>query len=278
MPPKIGLHTGDFGITVLKPHAAVVKPGVPMDLRVRFLDKGPDMTLVDVETATYRKECVVRGVTPEMHVGDVRRMLAEQEGLVPGSFRLFLPPWEMPDDALVSQCYYQLMGYGMERWPPRFIAKNALRGFEVTVEVPKSRATATFDEEVAKFLSGPSGPGGVPEDRPYLTSYAMRSLVYDVQASTTVGEVKRMIEGSIDVPAGRQLLACDVLGEGRVAMEDGGVMSDYGMRQRSVIYFQKNHFDEDGNYVFDDAFFDSEGYHPAPVETPGATTTLWRPG
>jgi len=276
---KQGLHTGDFGITVLRPPSDVVKPGVSMDLRIRFFDKGPETTLVDVEKGKYYKEVFIKGVTPEMCVGDVRRMLMEQEGLTT-KFRICLPPWEMPDRALLSQCYYQLMGYGMERWPPRFIVKNELKGFELTIEVPKSRTTATFDAETAKFMAGASGPGGVPADRPFITDLCMISLTYDVVSTTTVGEVKKMIETSISIPAGRQLLTCDMECLGRIAMDDNDkTMADYNLKARSVVHFQKNYFDEEGKYIFDDAYFDHESFHPTPEDShmPQTVTTLWRP-
>lgn len=288
MAPKMGLHTGDFGITVLRPPSDVVRPGISMDLRIRFYDNGNETTLTEVEgrrhqdsKEMYYKEVFIKDMYPEMEIGELRRRLVEQERLEDmGHFRICLPPWEMPDRALLSQCYYQLMGYGMERWPPRFIIKNALKGFELTIEVPKSRATASFDIETAKFLAGPSGPGGVPADRPFCTDLCMISLTYDVFSTTTIGAVKQMIEKSIRIPADRHLLTCDMTCMGRVPMDDDSkTLADYDLKARSVVYFSKNYFDKDGKYIFDDAFFDHEAFHPTPEWSamPETVSTQWRP-
>mmetsp|Transcript_75500 Transcript_75500/g.218021 ORF Transcript_75500/g.218021 Transcript_75500/m.218021 type:complete len:204 (+) Transcript_75500:51-662(+) len=50
-------------------------------------------------------------------------------------------------------------------------------------------------------------------------------------------------------------------------LEDDKTMSDYDIERVCVaVKFEKSAFDEQGNYVFDDAYWDDAGYHPQPPD------------
>merc|ERR1719424_2485716 len=107
-----------------------------------------------------------------------------------------------------------------------------------------------------------------------LTAYCDRMLTFDVEPSTTVEELKELVFKKIKIPANRQLLTAMIHKDERsvhgdhVALEDNSLtLSDYGVDTFCAkMVLEKNPFDENGMYVFDDYYWDERGYHPQPMD------------
>lgn len=255
---------GDFGTKVLKnPEEVVPKPeaGAKITLTIRKLKDGNEMT-VD-SNSVYDKEITLENVDAWASIGEVKKLVEEKEKLK--DIRIFCDRHLLPDHIQIGQCYVNWMGYGMEHWPPKFIIKREPRGVEVVVDIPRMRDTAVWEGDTLK-------------------QYATLYPIFDVEPDKhTVRSLKEMITAKIRMPANRQELFTEVAfedGSGTyfAKMEDDKLLKDYAMAQGSIIKFTKNQFDENGMYIFDDAYHDHEGYHPRPVDShiEGPISTKWQ--
>jgi len=257
---------GDFGIKVLQPHASVVpKPeaAAKVDLSIQVLKtNGYDMT---VERASvFEKELKIEKMDAWATIGELKQQVEDTHGIAKEDQRFFCEFHRLPDHVKIGQCYVDVMGYGMEYWPPHFILKPAVKGVEVVIDVPPMRDTAFWQEDHV-FWNG--------EVR--LREFVRRLLIFDVYPDkTTVLEVKGMMEKKLGIPEKMQKLFTEVLisADGDewvdcIEMENEKTVGEYGLDQGSVIRFQKFNFDEDGNYIFDDYYFDSEGFHDRPSDS-----------
>merc|ERR1719382_2248056 len=105
----------------------------------------------------------------------------------------------LTDELALADLFVDWMGFGLEDWPPRFISKPRVRGFEIYVDVPACRDTSVWDAG-------------------RLQSYFDRQLVFDVRADTKVAELKAMIAARIGIPAKRHKLTAHV----RESLQDSG--------------------------------------------------------
>lgn len=221
-------------------------------IRVRFIEEGPDRT-VDAATK-YPKNCTVEGFCAQQTIFELRQQIAAQEKLALQDVNLFGPNTNFPDKLLIADCYADWMGLGLEDWPPRFISKPRVRGFEVFVDVPASRDTSVWENG-------------------RMQSYHDRQLIFDVFPTTRISELKAMIAKKLGIPASRHRLTAhlraSLRNSGRyILLQDERSVSDYKMEEQCVaVKFEKSQFDENGDYVFDDAYWDDAGYHPQPVST-----------
>mmetsp|Transcript_85672 Transcript_85672/g.247386 ORF Transcript_85672/g.247386 Transcript_85672/m.247386 type:complete len:283 (+) Transcript_85672:127-975(+) len=221
-------------------------------IRVRFIEEGADRT-IDASTK-FPKNCTIEGFCAQQTILELRQQIADQEKIAFQDVNLFGPNTAFPDKLLIADCYADWMGFGLEDWPPRFISKPRIRGFEVFVDVPASRDTSVWENG-------------------RMQSYHDRQLVFDVSSGTTVSELKAMIAKRINIPAKRQRLTAhlreSLRTSGRyVLLRDEKTMGDYRMEEQCVaIKFEKSQFDENGDYIFDDAYWDDTGYHPQPPGT-----------
>lgn len=219
-------------------------------VRVRFIDEGADRTID--QFTKYPKQCTIEGVSAQQTVFELRQAIAEQEKLDVQDVNLFGNATVFTDDLVLADCYVDWMGLGMEDWPPRFIAKPRVRGFEVAVDVPASRDTSVWENG-------------------RMQSYMDRTLLFDVTATTRVSELKEMVAKKIGIPAARQRFTAFLRGSLKeagdyVVLADDKNMADYDIEKKCVaILLEKNLFDENGDYVFDDAYWDEAGYHPQPA-------------
>jgi hypothetical protein len=222
-------------------------------IRVRFIDEGPDRT-VDL-TTKYPKTVTVEGVSAQQTVLELRNKISEQERVPIEDINLFGNNTVITDKQLLADLYVDWMGFGLEDWPPRLISKPRVRGFEIYVDVPASRDTSVWENG-------------------RMQSYFDRQLIFDVQSSTKVAELKAMIFTRTRIPAKRHKLTAHI----RDSLADAGrfvpldvdskTMSDYELEKYCVaVKFEKSQFDENGDFVFDDAYWDESGYHPQPSDT-----------
>mmetsp|Transcript_64001 Transcript_64001/g.187800 ORF Transcript_64001/g.187800 Transcript_64001/m.187800 type:complete len:313 (+) Transcript_64001:2-940(+) len=222
-------------------------------LRVRFIQEGPDRT-IDAFTK-YPKAAAIEGISAQETILELRRRIAEQENLALEDVNLFGPSTSFSDNMLIASCYVDWMGFGLEDWPPRFISKSRVRGFEIVVDAPAMRDISTWENG-------------------RMQAYNDRQLIFDVEPATKVEELKHLIAQKLSVPAGRQRLTAHLRTSLKhvghyVELVDGSkTMSDYELDKYCVsVKFSKDPFDENGDYVFDDAYWDAEGYHAQPIDT-----------
>jgi len=220
-------------------------------IRVRFIEDGPDRTL-DAATK-YGKTCTIEGLSAQQSIFELRQQIAEQEKMPLQDVNLFGMSTVFPDDLLLADCYADWMGYGLEDWPPKFVSKPRVKGFEVYVDVPASRDTSIWENG-------------------RMQTYHDLQLIFDVNPSTKVSELKAFIAKRTKIPASRQKLTAHLRPSMKsfgyyVDLEDDKTMSDYDIERVCVaVKFEKSAFDEQGNYVFDDAYWDDAGYHPQPPD------------
>lgn len=221
-------------------------------IRLRFMEEGPDRTLDDF--TQFPKSTTVEGFSAQQTVLELREAIAEQERIPLEDVNLFCKTTHFENNMVLAQCYVDWMGFGLEDWPPRFIVKPRVKGFEIFVDVPAMRDLSVWENG-------------------RLQSFADRTMVFDVDVSTKVEELKSMIATRIGIPAKRHLLTAHL----RKSLKDSGeyvllndnskTMSDYEIDKYGVcIKFEKNAFDENGDFVFDDAYFDETGYHSQPSD------------
>mmetsp|Transcript_16004 Transcript_16004/g.34639 ORF Transcript_16004/g.34639 Transcript_16004/m.34639 type:complete len:320 (+) Transcript_16004:56-1015(+) len=221
-------------------------------IRIRFLADSPDRTID--QFTSYTRETKVEGMSAQQTVLELRQAVAAQEGMAVEDVVLCGQSTVLTDNVKICDLYVDWMGYGLEDWPPRLIAKPRVRGFELVVDVPASRDTSVWEAG-------------------RMQSYFDRQLIFDVQENTTVEEVKVLIERKLGIPAARQKLTAflrESLGDAGqyIPLQNEKSMADYKMKQHCVsIKFEKSAFDANGDYVFDDAYWDEEGYHPPPMDS-----------
>eukprot|EP00747_Dinoflagellata_sp_TGD_P162596 gnl/TRDRNA2_/TRDRNA2_180353_c0_seq1.p1 gnl/TRDRNA2_/TRDRNA2_180353_c0~~gnl/TRDRNA2_/TRDRNA2_180353_c0_seq1.p1 ORF type:complete len:350 (-),score=99.07 gnl/TRDRNA2_/TRDRNA2_180353_c0_seq1:79-1128(-) len=241
-------------------------------ITIRFIEDGPNHTLD--QFTTFKKDVKIEGMSAQQTVLELRMRIAEQENLEFEDTRLYIFPHELPDDSRIGACYFEWQGYSLDDWPPKCVCKPRVRGFEVHIKIEPSRDTAVFDKGRCH-------------------NYMARTMTFDVETSTKVAELKAMIAKHIKIPASRQSLSAQLKSSAvRNNDPDNGVMvpldddkltmADYNIDKYCIgMRLEKNMFDEDGNYVFDDAYMDSEGYHAQPEDcwiAPESLNDRWRPG
>lgn len=253
----------DFGTKILKNPDEVVpkeEENKDVDLDVKVLKQSHEMTLDD--QSVYEKELKIEKINAWATIGELKDKIAEQGGPSKEEQRIFCSMHMLPDHVQIGQCYVNWMGYGMERWPPQFTVKYVAKGVEVVVDIPGMRDTATWEGE-------------------QLTRFANMFPIFDVNPEEmTAMDVKKMVESKIRMPAHRQQLFTKVNVEGivdYVECENDKPLSTYDVQQGTIFRLRKNCFDENGMYVFDDAYFDETGYHPRPTDShiQGPISTKW---
>lgn len=244
-------------------------------LRVRLLGPSRDLTIDD--DTEFLKQVTIEGLSGKDNILDLKICISKQEGIPVEDQRLFLQPHELQDELKLGDCFIQWTGLGLDDWPPKFILKPAIRGFEIAVDVPASRATAVWDSAKQK-----------------LKRYGKRRLIFDLEPETRLRELKELIERRLNIPVSRQMLSAQMasqsFGFNFNGFQDSGyftdldddslTMADYGIDRSCVaINFQIKRFDENGEFIFDDdAYFDHKGFHRPPTAwMPQHTTTSWRP-
>lgn len=223
-------------------------------IRVRFTEDGPDRT-VDFQTK-YPKTETIEGMSAQQTILELRQAIAKRERVPVDNINLCLQgsAGNLADKVSIKDCYVDWMGYGLEDWPPKFISKPRLKGWELFVDLPASRDTSTWDNG-------------------RMQNYFDRRLVFDVEDSTTVAALKELVRQKVGIPAKQQSLTAHVrdtlsnMGD-YIELESDKTIGEYGLQQRCVcIKFQKRQFDDNGDFIFDDAYWDNEGYHPQPADT-----------
>lgn len=222
-------------------------------MTVNFIAEGADRTLDDL--TNYPRKCEVKGANAQMTVQEFREVVARQEKMEVEDVNIYTKGSVVPNHLRLGQCFADWMGFGLETWPPAFIVKPRVRGFEVSVTVPASRDTQVWNAGA-------------------LQTHKDRHLVFDVEPTTTAGELKELVAKQVKIPPARQLLTAMVHKDERsingdhVSLDDNSkTMADYGIDTFCAkIVLEKNPFDENGMYVFDDAYWDDKGYHPQPVD------------
>lgn len=222
-------------------------------IRVRFIEDGPDRTID--QFTKFPRETKVEGMSAQQTVFELRRAIAEQERIPLEDVNLFGQNSVLCDKLKIADLYVDWMGFGLEDWPPRVISKTRARGFELFVDVPAMRDTSVWEAG-------------------RMQSYFDRQLVFAVEAGTKVVELKAMIAAKLGIPPKRQRLTAHLresLGDaGRFVLlgDDTKTMADYTLQQHCVaIKFEKSAFDENGDFVFDDAYWDDQGYHAPPGDS-----------
>jgi len=222
-------------------------------LRVRFMEEGPDRTIDDF--TKFPKNSMIEGCSPQETIQELKQKLADQENMAVEDINLFVKTTGFEDHLTIAECYMDWMGFGLEDWPPRFIVKPRVRGFEVNIEVSACRDTSVWENG-------------------RMQSFMDRTLVYDVEPATKIEELKALVTAKLGVPVKRQKLTALIrrslkeAGEWVELSDNSKTMSDYELEKYCCyIKFDKNQFDENGDFIFDDAFFDAEGYHQQPIDT-----------
>lgn len=253
----MALNTGVSPEQLLAVEASQLKAAKDAELmkpiRVKFAPDGPDRT---IEPSTkYSKTSTVEGVSAQQTILELRQQIAKLEKvqiedinlLCGGSNRAFA------DEQLIGECNVDWMGFGLEDWPPRFISRPRVRGWEIVVDIPGGRDTSTWENS-------------------RMQTYGDKQIIFDVGDNTTVKQLKELIAGKINIPAKRQTLEAHVRdsvqnpGQYIALDEDSKTLLYYKLRERCVaIKFRKSLFDANGDFVFDDAFWDEEGYHMQPA-------------
>jgi len=225
---------------------------VMQPLRIRFIEDGPDRTID--EFSKFPKTCIINNMSAQETIYELRQAVSDQEGIALEDVNLFVRMTPFDDDQKIGDCFVDWMGFGMDEWPPRFICKPKVKGFEVFCNVPKCRDLSTWEN--GRMLT-----------------YMDRNLIFDCETSTTVMELKEMVSKRILIPAKRLKIDAHVrkslkeYGDFVELDDDTAVLSDYGLHLYYVsVQVTKKSFDKDGNYIFDDAFFDDAGYHAQPME------------
>jgi len=234
----------DEGQLVNAKEAELLKP-----IRVRFIE-GSDRTLDSKVQSSKAVE--VTGVSGQSTIGDLRLKLAKMEEMPLEDINLFVAETNLTDEIQLHECYMDWMGSGMDDWPPRFTVKPRVSGFELHISVPPMRDTSEWDKG-------------------RLLQYQMQNLVFDVQPSATIKELKQMLATRIGIPASRHKLSAHLrkslhsYGEYVDLDEDEKTLADYELDKYGVcVHFEKAQVDSNGDYIFDDAFWDENGYHPQP--------------
>ncbi|CAK9031789.1 unnamed protein product [Durusdinium trenchii] len=240
---------------IIEPQAlenALAKEFLP-PLIVRVLPATQDLT-VD-ETTVYAKEVLLAGLRGQ----DTIEMLKEKlikDGITDGPPRVFLPPHELRDEMKLGECYVQWTGFGLDNWPPKFVVKPELKGFELVVSVP------AYDTTVWEQVKG----------QKKLKKYTTRRLILDLRPHDNVGVVKRIVEQRLGIAVAQQILSAEVAGDlfgapGHhtyfVDLEDDAqTMQEYAIDRFGLgIYLRVNRFDENGDFDFDHAEFLEEDHH-----------------
>jgi len=250
----------DFGTKVLKnPEEVVPTPeeNKEVDLEVKVLKRSHEMTLD--EQSVYEKEVKIEKINAWATISEVKDRIAAQGGPTKEEQRIFCGTHLLPDTVQIGQCYVNWMGYGMEHWPPKFTVKYATKGVEVVVDIPGMRDNAVWEgEELQRFANIFPIFDIIPEE-------------------ATALDLKKYIEQKIRMPAKRQRLFTVVSQQGLVECEDDKPLSTYDVQQGTIFRFMKDCFDENGMYIFDDAYYDEKGYHPRPVDShiQGPISTQW---
>lgn len=226
--------------------AELLKP-----VRVRFMEDGPDRT-IDSKTE-FSKAIEITGVSGQETILDLRRKIAAAEKMPIEDVNLYCAETNLEDKTVLTECYADWMGFGLEDWPPRFIVKPSLKGFEIHVNARPGRDFAEWDKG-------------------RLLNYASSHMVFDVLPSTKVKELKDCVAVRTRLPASRCLLTAHLrkslnsLGEWEELSDDNKTMADYELDKYCVcVQLEKRQFDENGDYIFDDAFWDEQGYHSQPA-------------
>jgi len=223
-------------------------------IRVRFTEEGPDRT-IDFQTK-YPKTETIEGISAQQSILELREAIAKRERMPVDNVNLILVGTQasLADKVCIKDCYVDWMGLGFEDWPPKFISRPKLKGWEIFVDVPASRDTSVWDNG-------------------RMQNYFDRRLIFDVEDSTTVSAVKALITQKIGIPAKQQTLTAHIrdtlenMGD-YIELENDKTLGDYDLQRRCVcIKFSKRQFDENGDYIFDDAYWDNEGYHAQPANT-----------
>jgi len=218
-------------------------------LPVRLLAPGTDLSLDDA--TEFVKQVLVEGLTGQDTVLQLKQKLADKEGLAIDDQRIFLPPHELRDETKLGECFVQWAGFGLDNWPPRFIVKRALKGFEMSLEVPAMRETALWDLSKQK-----------------LKRYGKRRLTFDLMPTTTVGELKQLIEHRLGIAAAQHVLSAQMTGPSSgynlngfkdvgyfLELDDNNAkMEDYGIHRSCLgIHFRINRFDDNGDFIFEES-------------------------
>mmetsp|Transcript_4626 Transcript_4626/g.14878 ORF Transcript_4626/g.14878 Transcript_4626/m.14878 type:complete len:324 (-) Transcript_4626:123-1094(-) len=247
LPPEEQLEVDVAQLKAAK-DSEIMKP-----IRIRFMEEGPDRTIDD--GTKFPKNCQVEGFSAQQTILELRQAIADQENMAVEDVNLFCKTTHFDDHMLVAQLYVDWMGFGLEDWPPRFISKPRVRGFELNVEVPAMRDTSVWENG-------------------RMQAYHDRTMVFDVEPAMKVEELKALVTAKINIPAKRQILTAFLrrslksCGEYVELDDNAKTLSDYEIDKYCVcIKFEKNMVDENGDYVFDDAYWDAEGYHAQPVDT-----------
>ncbi|CAJ1408817.1 unnamed protein product [Effrenium voratum] len=224
--------------------AELLKP-----IRVRFTE-GPDRTM-DGKTQ-YPKATEVPGISGQATILDLRLKLAKAEDLPLEDINVFAGDTSLTDDLRLHECFMDWMGSGLDDWPPRLTVKPRIAGFELHVVVPAMRDTSEWDKGK-------------------LIGYQEQNLIFDVQPSTTVKELKSLLSDRLGIPAERHSLSAQLrrsvhsYGEFVDLDDDERTLADYELEKYCVcIRFEKSQVDANGDYIFDDAFWDENGYHAQP--------------
>lgn len=200
---------------------------------VRIL--GPTQNLTIDETTVFEKKVVIEGLRGRDTILSLKKKL---------------------DETRLGECYVQWSGFGLDSWPPKFVAKQKLKGFEMIVNI------TAMDNAVWEIVKG----------KRKLKKFCARRLVLDLNENTTVGELKALIEQYVGIPFGRQILSAEVDGtffgsaEGESYIvdldEDSCSMEQHGIdRFGRIIHLRVNRFDCNGDFDFAQANFLEEGYH-----------------
>ncbi|CAJ1443593.1 unnamed protein product, partial [Effrenium voratum] len=198
---------------------------------VKLLGRSMDLTID--EATVFEKQVALEGLRGRNTIRDLKERLL-QENLAAGHPRVFLPPHELSDETKLGECHIQWTGFGLDNWPPKFVVKPQLQGFEMVVNVPASSSTAVWETVKGKRK---------------LQKYASRQLIFDLLPETSVMELKGLIEHRLGIPAARQLLSAEVAGEffleGHTSylidLEDASTMQEHGIdRFGHIIHFRIN--------------------------------------
>lgn len=250
----------DFGTKVLKdPEFVVPLPddNKEVDLEIRVLKRSHEMTIDD--TSEYEQELKVEKINAWATIGEVKERIEAAGGPAKEEQRIFCQIHMLPDQVQIGQCYVNWMGYGMEHWPPKFIVKPVPKGVEVIVDIPPMRDNAVWEGENLKRFAN------------YFPMYDI------IPEETTAIDLKKYVEAKFRLPTNRQRLFTVVSAEGLIECENDKPLSTYDVQQGTIFRLMKDCFDEHGMYIFDDAYFDEDGYHPRPLDShiKGPITTKW---
>mmetsp|Transcript_28708 Transcript_28708/g.52298 ORF Transcript_28708/g.52298 Transcript_28708/m.52298 type:complete len:329 (+) Transcript_28708:58-1044(+) len=221
-------------------------------LKLRFLEDGPDRI---IDPSTEKKTTTLEGMWAQQTILDLRERIAADENLAIEDVNLYLGETRVPDHVPIAYCMVEYMGFGLEDWPPKFVVKPRVKGFEVAVIMSASRDTSVWD-------------GG------RLQNFTDKKMIFDLEAGTTVLELKELITRRLKIPPSRQTLTAHMRRDARSwgefidLADDKKTMADYSLAEYCVqISLAKTLFDANGNYIFDDAYHDEKGYHPPPLES-----------